>query len=68
MKILLEKKSELGDLLKREEIRKNVIYAYGFSWGRTFIVDTSDGKKIRKILPKLASEKINFFIDTYFTA
>jgi len=62
MKILLEKKSELGDLFKNEEIIKNIIYAYGFSWGRTFIVDASDGKKIRKILPNLASEKVNFFI------
>ncbi len=63
MKILLEhRRGRIEKLLQRREVRKNLLYGYGFSWGRTFIVDIKQGKKVRKILPKIAGEDINFFI------
>ncbi len=62
MKIVLAHESRLKELLSRDKIRRNIIYSYGFAWGRTFIVDVSQSRKVRKILPNLCFEGMNFFI------
>ncbi len=50
------------ELLKKRDVRKNMVYVFGLSWGHTFIVDVSREREIRKILPKMANEDIYFFI------
>ncbi len=61
MKILLRHEDKLGDFFREERVYKNVVYAYGFSWGRTYIVDIQKREEIYEIVRKL-SERIETFI------
>jgi archaellum biogenesis ATPase FlaH len=46
--------------LKRVE--KNIIYAYGFEWGRTFIVRRELENHLYNILPNIATKPVSLFM------
>jgi len=64
MKILLmhtDKKS-VRKLLSKEGISRNIVYGYGFEWGRTFVVNIKDEEKIYRILPDIVRDDIHLFV------
>lgn len=61
MKVLVEKRDRLESLFKERRIFKNVVYAFGFSWGRMYIADLQRREEVYGILPNL-SEGIDIFI------
>ncbi len=63
MKILLKNRDKkiLREFLNRENMRKNVIYGFGFSWGKIYIVDMGIKDVLYSILPEM-SDKIDIFM------
>jgi len=64
MSILLSHrdKKSVAKILSTPRIAKNLIYAYGFEWGRTFIVPTDSEDELYKILPKISNWGIKIFM------
>ncbi len=54
--------SRVRELLEREEMRKNVIYAYGFSWGKSYVVKTSLQRNLYEIIPIFSKKELPIFI------
>ncbi|EDY35074.1 hypothetical protein ABOONEI_2616 [Aciduliprofundum boonei T469] len=64
MSILLSHKDKksVAKILSIPRIAKNLIYAYDFEWGRTFIVPTSAKDELYKILPKISDWNVQIFM------
>ena len=64
MKILLmhSDKKSVKKLLNREGVSKNIVYGYGFEWGRSFVVNIKDEGKIYSILPDIIRDNIHLFV------
>ncbi len=60
--ILHRDKRSVSKLLRLKRIAKNMIYAYGFEWGKTFIVRREFERKIYDIIPKFMTGNINLFM------
>ena len=63
MKVLLKHEEELGEFIHEERIFKNVVYGFGFSWGRTYVATMEQSAEILKIVEKLG-EGIDVFLAT----
>ena len=50
------------NLLEREGMHKNIIYAYGFSWGKSYVVKTSLQRKLYEIIPVFSRKGLPVFI------
>ena len=61
MKILIKNEKKLNEFLMKDKIFRNIIYGYGFSWGRTYIVNIEHRGEIIDLIPKFSS-KIPIFI------
>ncbi len=63
MKILLKNKDKKSviEFLNRENMRKNTIYGFGFSWGKTYIVNIEIKDILYSLLPEL-SQNIDIFM------
>ncbi len=65
MRMLLsaEKKDpKIRQFLNEDRIAKNVVYAYGFSWGKSYITGLEMKDRVFSILPEMARDNIHFFI------
>lgn len=63
MKILLKNKDKIGELASKDKFQKNIVYAYGFDWGKTYTVNIDKSLKIYSFLRGL-SDKIPVFLAT----
>jgi hypothetical protein len=64
MKILLmhSDKKSVKKLLSKKGIARNIVYGYGFEWGRSFVVNIKDEEKIYRILPEIVKDDIHLFV------
>ncbi|NPA75055.1 MAG: DUF835 domain-containing protein [Euryarchaeota archaeon] len=61
MKILIKNESRIRDFIEQDRIFKNLIYGYGFSWGKTYIVNVEQREYIYEFIP-IFSRKIPIFM------
>ncbi len=64
MKILLSHKDKrsVKNLLSLKRLAKNLVYAYNFEWGRTFIIPTTTEDLFYKVLPEFVTKSIHLFM------
>ncbi len=64
MKILLthSNKKSVKKLLSQERISKNIVYGYGFEWGKSFVVNIKDEEKLYSVLPQMIRDDIHLFV------
>ncbi len=62
MRILLSNREKVSPLLKKRRIEKNIAYAYGFEWGRTFIVKRELENSLYNVLPNFVTKSVNLFM------
>ena len=63
MKILLKSIGKIEELSKKDSFQKNTIYAYGFEWGRMYIVSVDESSKIHSFIRNIP-DSISVFIAT----
>ncbi len=63
MRILLKNKDKIGELGRKDYFQKNIIYAYGFDWGRIYTVNINKSSKIYSFLRNLP-DNIPVFLAT----
>ena len=61
MKIMLNNRDKIGEISDKDNFLRNIIYAYGFSWGKMYTVNIGDSIKIYSFL-ETVSDSIPVFL------
>ncbi len=61
MQILIKNEEKIKDFVEQDRVFRNLIYGFGFSWGRTYIVNVGQKGEVVKLIPKF-SRKIPIFM------
>ncbi len=61
MQIFIKNEDKIKGFIEKEHVFKNLVYGFGFSWGKTYIVDVEQRDEVYALIPKF-SRKIPVFM------